>query len=356
MGAKNYHIVLGRQFDLDQFDRDSEAKKCPRHAMSMLRHALGAQVHQPVGRSIAWPDRIWTKVFGTTPQQAALARSLAQELTDEDVIFATGEDVGYPLAFYLRNKPRRPKLVVEVHSPRSPRSRFALKVLNVAESVDLFVATTWAKIDFVRRYAGLPEDQIRSMHEVTDTGFFTPGPVSPDKARPIIGSCGLEQRDYITLATATADMDVDVRICAVSPNATAQKDSFPEIIPDNMVAKYYAWPDLVQLYRDSDVVAITMRPNLFQAGQTSIMEAMACQRPVITTEAEGMVADFASEGSVRAVPEQDAEALRAAIEDLLAHPDTAAELARRGRERVARDFNPESYVQRLAELLRSQAA
>lgn len=356
MGTKTYHIMLGREFDLDQFDRDSEAEKCPRHAMSMLRHALGAKIHQPVGLSVTWADRIWAKMFATTEQQAALARSLANELTDDDVVFATGEDVGYPLAFYLRNKSRRPRLVVEVHNPRTLRSRFALKVLNVARSVDLFVATTWVKIDFVRRYAGLPEDQIYCMREVTDTGFFTPGPVSLDKTRPVIGSCGLEQRDYITLAEATADMDVDVRICAVSPNATARKDSFPEVIPDNMVAEYYAWPDLVQLYRDSDVVAVTMRPNAFQAGQTSIMEAMACQRPVVTTEAEGMVADFASEGSVRTVPVEDAQALRAAIEDLLAQPVAAAELARRGRERVARDFNPESYVQLLAEVLRNQAA
>ena len=352
MGTKKYHIVLSRQFDLDQFDRDSEANKSPRHSMSVLRHTLGATVHQPVGRDVTWIDRAWAKVFPSSPEQVALARALSKEMTDDDVIFAVGEDVGYPFAFFLRGKSQRPRLVVEVHNPKTLRSRFALKVLGVPRTVDLFVATTPGKIDFVRRFTGLGQDRVHAMNEVTDPRFFTPGPGSLSKVRPIIGSCGLEHRDYITLAKATADMNVDVRICAASPNVDTLKDTFPEIMPDNMVAQYYAWPDLVQLYRDSDVVIIPLKPNRFQAGQTSLMEAMACQRPVVITEAEGMVADFAAVGLIRTVPVGDADALRAVLEELFKHSEDAMELARRARERIVESFTPECYVERLAGLMR----
>jgi hypothetical protein len=351
MGIKTYHIVMSREFDLDRFDRDFAAERSPRHSMSLLRHKLGAIVHQPVGRRAYLADKLLGKIFSATAQQVALGRDLSKRLTEDDVVFAVGEDVGYPLAFALRNVPHKPRLVVDVHNPKTPRSRFALRLLHVQDSIALFVATTWSKVDFVRRYAGLPNDQICCIRELTDTIFFSPGPASPEKDRMIVGSCGLEQRDYVTLAEATADMDVDVRICAASANARGTKGTFPAIMPPNMVARYYSFPELLQLYRDSDVIVIPLRHNRFQAGQTAIMEAMACGRPVVTTEAEGMVEDFARDGLIRVVPAKNPGAMRKAIEEVLRDPEEAAKRAHRGRERILDQFNVESYVERLSSLL-----
>jgi glycosyltransferase involved in cell wall biosynthesis len=147
-------------------------------------------------------------------------------------------------------------------------------------------------------------------------------------------------------------MNVDVRICAASPNASSKRSNFPEVPPANMVAQHYEWPELVQLYRDSDVVAVPLRPNPFQAGQTALMEAMACERPVVVTEQVGMVEDFARESLVRTVPEEDPEALRAVIRELLADPERASAQAERGRQRIVESFNTDRYVEHLAALLR----
>jgi len=349
---KSYHIVLSRPFDLDQFDRDSSANKCPRHAMSMLRHDLGAHVHQPTGRDITLVDRVWSVALAATPAQVALGRALARELTDQDAVFAAGEDVGYPLALALLSKSRRPRLVVEVHNPRTPRGRFALKCLNLAKTVDVFTVTMPSKAEFMQQHLKVPAERIVSMNQTTDPDFFTPGPPSPGKGRPIIAACGLEQRDYITLANATETMDVDVRICAASANVTSSRDSFPSVLPANMSARHYDWPELLQLYRDADVVAIPLRPNVLGAGQTALMEAMACQRPVVTTEADGMVRDFAADALLNTIPERDVDALREAIVALLHHPEQAAEQARRAGKRVVEQFNPERYVRQVTELLR----
>lgn len=350
--GKQYHIVLSRPFDLDQFDRDASEGKCPRHAMSVLRSALGARVHQPTGRRVKVLDRLAARLFPSTPEQIAMGRALAKQFTEQDVVFAAGEDVGYPLALALRGARRKPRLLVEVHNPRSLRSRLGLKLFSVHKAVDMFVATTPDKVDFVRDYTRLPSARFHAMHEVTDTEFFTPGPSSPTKTRPVVGACGLEQRDYVTLAEATKDMDVDVKICAVSPNATSRRADFPEVPPANMKAEHYDWPDLVQLYRDSDVVAVPLRPNTFQAGQTAIMEAMACARPVVTTEAAGMVADFDRDSLIRTVPERDPKALRHVLESLLERSDEAAAFAARARQRILEGFNTDRYVKHLAELLR----
>jgi glycosyltransferase involved in cell wall biosynthesis len=323
--------------------------------MSLLRHSLNAEIHQPVHHNVTLGDRFWARVFAIDPAQVALGRTLARKLTDQDVVFAAGEDVGFPLALALHTKKQRPRLVIEVHNPRRPRVRFALRYLRLKNVVDLFTVTADHKVDFLLQDLQFRSDQVHLMNQTTDTNFFSPGPPSPDKKRPVIAASGLEHRDYITLAEATADLDVDVRICAVSPNATKRRDAFPEVLPANMKAGFYGWTELRQLYRDADVVAIPLRPNALGAGQTAIMEALACGRPVVTIHARSMVDDYASEGLLYTVPAQNPMALRGVIEDVLKHPDQASVRARRARARVVEDFSNEHWVQHVTALLREPA-
>ncbi|MEG3933450.1 MULTISPECIES: hypothetical protein [unclassified Microcoleus] len=44
-----------------------------------------------------------------------------------------------------------------------------------------------------------------------------------------------------------------------------------------MSRKFYEWPDLVQLYRDADVIAVCLMDNKYAAGGTALLEAMACK-------------------------------------------------------------------------------
>jgi hypothetical protein len=91
--------------------------------------------------------------------------------------------------------------------------------------------------------------------EQTDTQFFTPGSVSGEKKRQTVVSVGLEKRDCRLLATATADLDVDVKISGFSKDAKALSQAFPDTMPENMSRQFYESPDLVQLYRDADLIA-----------------------------------------------------------------------------------------------------
>ncbi len=353
-----YHVLLSRHFDLKQFERDAQADKCPRHTLRSLSQQLGAVVHDPseYQASVTLSDQIFAKLSGgSQPEHWAMARALSQKLTHEDVTFSVGEDSAYPLAVLCGAKKNKPKISVMVHNADRPRARLTMKLFNLANRIDLFMTNTAFKADYLRQYLNLPAEQVFLVNEQTDTQFFTPGAPSPNKTRPIIGSGGLEQRDYQTLATATQDLNVDVKICAVSPNAKVYSDTFPEVLPANMSCDYYAWPDLRQLYRNSDVVVVSLKDHSYQAGFTTLFEAMACRRPIVMTRTPGLATKFADAGIITGVQPNDPEAMKQAICHLLNNPQQADEQAQRGYELVNQYYNSEQYVETLAQQLLSLA-
>ena len=88
----------------------------------------------------------------------------------------------------------------------------------------------------------------------------------------------------------------------------------------------------MQLYRDSDVVAAPLVPCNYAAGVTTLMEAMACDRPVVATRTTGLSDYLTPPDAVSVVEPFDATAMRAAIVRLLEDPEEARSRARRGHE------------------------
>ena len=269
-----------------------------------LAQRLDAEIHEPspepahgadVLRSrVAPPDSLWT-----------LARRVRAETGPDDAVFCPSEAGGLQFAAVCDQEARaRPRLAMFVHNVDRPRARFALKWWHMARSVDLFLACSSAQVQFLRSFLGLSADRARLLWDHTDLRFFAPGPASLDKRRPIIASVGLEQRDHKTLAAASRDLDVDVRISGYSQDAAAMERTFPNPLPANMSRRFYEWPELVQLYRDADVVVVSCHENRYAAGVQSLMEAMACCRPVIATATRGLAAYL--HPSVIAVPPGDA--------------------------------------------------
>jgi glycosyltransferase involved in cell wall biosynthesis len=347
-----YHVVLSRPFDLEAIAQEAEAGKRPRHTMHTLAQDLGATVHQPEGYPISFSDKLLAKITGASgPEHWAMARGLSEQLTGEDVVFCIGEDSGFPLATLCAKKLDRPKISVFLHNVDRPRGKLTLKLFNMKDRVDLFMTNTTVKADFLCRFLDLPKNRVYLLSEQTDTQFFTPGEPSAEKKRPIIGSGGLEQRDYKTLAAATHDLDVDVKICAVSPNAKAMADTFPEEIPQNMSVKYYDWADLRQLYRDADVVTVSLKSHKYQAGFTTLFESLSCRRPVVMTRTPGFVEELADAGLILGVQPGDAVGMRKAILYLLNNPQEAAAQAQRGYDLITKCYNSEQYVGSIVEQL-----
>lgn len=341
-----YHVVLSKPFDLANFNQRAEAGHCPRHTMWDLSQQLDATVHKPENHPITAIDRTCSRIAGQ-PEHWALGRALVSQLTEDDFVYCLGEDVGLPLAILCKLMGKRPKLAMAVMAPDRPRVRGALQLFGLSSQIDLFLTNTKVKSDSLCRYLQIGSDRVFIFSEQTDVRFFTPGDPSPDKVRPIIASAGLEQRDYQTLAEATHDLDVDVKICAVSPNATTKQSRFPNPMPSNMAAQHYDWPDLRQLYRDADVVAISLLENQYSAGLTVLMEAMACRRPVVMTRTTGLAEQLIDRGFVMGVKPGDAAGMRQAIVHLLNNPEEAEALAQRGYELVQQEHTSELHIEKV---------
>ncbi len=324
--------------------------ECPRHAMALLADALQAQVHEPIDARAEGLDRLRARLAPGDPLWA-MARALKSRTGPGDAVFFSSEAGGLQFAAICDDAATRPRIALFVHNVDRPKARLAMKLWDFRSRVDLFLACSQRQVDFLRGFLSLPPERVRHVWDHTDTRFFTPGPVSADKQRPLVVSVGLEQRDYKTLAAATADLPIDVRISGFSQDAAAMALTFPQTLPANMTRRFYSWPDLVQLYRDADVVVVSCHENKYAAGVQSLMEASACRRPVIATATEGL-ASYLDDSVVR-VPPGDAAAMRQAITAMLADPRAGAARAERGHVLARERYDMDRYVDELAGAVRA---
>jgi glycosyltransferase involved in cell wall biosynthesis len=342
-----YHIALSRPFDFAAINRANQAGDRPNHTMWELSQTLNATLHQPDDNSVMQFDQLAARGV-SQPQHWALARQLASQLNENDLVFCTGEDIGLPIALMRKFQKKQFKIVMSVMAPDRLRFRTVSRFLDVKSQVALFIADTHFKVDGLLHHLKLAPHQVYLNSVQTDVNFFKPG-AAATKARPMIASAGLERRDYQTLAIATQDLDVDVKICAVSPNGSSKtKVAFPEVMPANMTSRHYDWDEFVQLYRDADVVVVSLLQNYYSAGLTTLVEALACRRPVVMTRTPGLGADLIDLGVAVGVAPGDAVGMKAAIEDLLEHPEKAEAMAQRGYKLVHERYTSEQYVNNFA--------
>lgn len=130
---------------------------------------------------------------------------------------------------------------------------------------------------------------------------------------------------------------------------------FPLHVPPELGVRHDSLThrELRTLYTRAAVVAVALKPNLHVSGATVILEAMACERPVVVTGTAGVAAYVASGETGTVVPVGDADALAAALAELLSDPARARELGGAGRRRVEALLSSHRTAARLAEILRS---
>ena len=338
---------------LDVVAADAARHARPRHAMWELYQRLDASLHEPGSSPATLGDKMRALVF-PTESMWSFAREVSASATDQDAIFCSSEAAGLQVAATLGTGRSRARLAVFVHNVDRPRARAALKLWRLSRSVDLFMACSPEQVAFLRGYLGLPPERVRLVWDHTDTSFFKPGPVSPDKRRPMILSVGLEQRDYKTLAAATFDLDVDVRISGFSNDAKAIANTFPAELPSNMSRRYYDWLELVQLYRDADVVVVSCYENRYAAGVQSLMEAMACGRPVIASATRGLSGYL--DAAVVSVPPSDPWAMRREILNVLQDPTGSATRGAAAHELATAKFALDRYVSEIVDAMMGLAS
>jgi glycosyltransferase involved in cell wall biosynthesis len=347
-----FHIALHRDLRFAKVATDAQNQQAPDHSMRLLSKQLDAQIHFPQDEQPTAIDRLRAVLLGS-PQYWMLGRHLAQTLTENDVVFCTGEAHGIPIATVCGRLQHRPKMAVFFHTAHRFKVRVALQLWRAIDTIDLFVTNCSTQVEFLRSYLNLPDHRILFLPEQTDTNFFSPGAKSANKPRPLIVSIGLEKRDYRILAEVTSDLPVDVKISGFSADVKALRKTFPAKMPANMECKFYSWPDLRQLYRDADIVVVSLMESRDTAGVTTLLEAMACGCSVIATSSSGLMDYLDQTDAVMTVAPHDQVGLRQAITYLLANPEEAKLRGQRAYQLAQERYTCQLFLENLTKRLQN---
>jgi glycosyltransferase involved in cell wall biosynthesis len=273
-----------------------------------------------------------------------------------DAVFTDGEQVGLPLALLCRLTGRRPfahVMVVHILSPKKKSLLF--RSFRLGRYIDTMVVYSSAQADYIAQRLRFPADRIARTTFMVDTEFFSPERVvsRPDS---MICAAGLELRDYPTLMAAVDGLDVRLVIAAASPwSRRADSTERARAVPSNVDVCSLGFTDLRQLYADARFVVMPLYENDFQAGITTILEAMAMSRAVVCSRTTGQTDTIVDGRTGVYVPPGDVDALRTAIKRLLDDRDAAVRMGVEARRFVVEHADVIRYAAHLADLTNAAA-
>lgn len=337
---------------LPDLDDAIAAGRRPRADYLEMAEAFDAEILDHAGARRE-SGRVGTVIERLAGANALLAWACFRLRKRHRVVFTDGEQVGLPYAAMSWFARRRPRHVMIGHL-LSPRKKVLLhRVLRLQRRIDTVVVYASSQRRFAIDTLGYPPERVVLHPFMVDTGFWTPELVTVGaRSRPMICAVGQELRDYPTLVEAVRGLDVDVVVAAASPWSKREDSSAGLDIPPNVEVKAFGLFDLRQLYADAAFVVVPLQETDFQAGITTILEAMSMGRAVVCTRTAGQTDTLVDEVNGVYVPPADVPALRGAIERLLADPATAARLGAAGRAWVVDHADIATYATDLAELVR----
>ncbi|NAZ86669.1 glycosyltransferase family 4 protein [Kineococcus indalonis] len=229
-----------------------------------------------------------------------------------------------------------------------PRAARSLARRYLPRAAGLFVLSR-AQLPVLASW-GLGGPHVRYVPQGVDTGFWAARTAEPVPGAVV--SVGNDRhRDYATLAAAwrsvrAAHPGATLTLATRRPVEAGEGSRTVQL--DHVALRE-------QLYGTAAVAVVPLVPNVHCSGLTATLEAMAVGLPVVTTRTAGMD-DYVAHGRTGLlVPPGDPAALAAAVRELLADPQRAAEMGRRGAALVRERFSTARMAADLAQLLREVA-
>jgi glycosyltransferase involved in cell wall biosynthesis len=217
---------------------------------------------------------------------------------------------------------RKSRLVASFHQPPATFERVFGRPLALRQ-LDAVLALSHSQAEYLASRSG--NDRVFVVPHGIDTDFYTPGERG-DRDGVTCLFVGSWLRDFDTLrrvlqAFATRP---DVRFELVSP-----EQSFTGF-PNAVVRSGLTDEELRETYRRADLLVL---PLLDSTANNSLLEALACGLPIVTT-AVGGVPEYVDESCAIMVEPHDADSMCEAVTALVADEERRRQMGRHGRERA----------------------
>lgn len=222
------------------------------------------------------------------------------------------------------------------------------------KQVDLFICASEA-IRRILLHQGVEPARAITIHEGVDLGHIDAAPVAalhkelwlPHDA-PLVGNIGAlvphkGQRDLVEAAALVVRRVPDARfvIAGEGELRPALEQQIRHLGLEKHVLLTGFRADVLSLLKAFDVFAMS---SVTEGLGTSVIDAMACRRPVVSTRAGGLPELVIDGETGQLVPVGDAGAMAAAIVALLKDPSRRERYGAAGRARVEAGFTVERMV------------
>ncbi|MBM2839811.1 MAG: hypothetical protein HW412_339 [Bacteroidetes bacterium] len=261
-----------------------------------------------------------------------------------DAVISWAENLGLPFAALLKatfsNTPH-----VAIWSWISKKKK-ADVLKRVQSHVDKIILMSSRQRDFALKSLHLPPSKVVASRWPVDTRFWRPINAPTD----MLCSVGREMRDYGTLVKAIRDLNIPCHIAAGGTMNVVKKDQWIKDLeeggplPPHITIGRKNFFELRQLYARSRFLVMPMLETETDNGSTSILEAMAMGKTVISSRTKGQV-DIIEEGKTGLfVPVGDVKSLREAILHLWNHPEEAERMGKTARKFVEENHALELFI------------
>jgi glycosyltransferase involved in cell wall biosynthesis len=346
----------------------------PRKDYALIGRELRASILDHAAVQQSRPGRLIARVAGRHIAQAWLAFRARRGF---DVILTDGEQSGLPLALLLKLAGCRMGHVMIGHRISAGKKRPLFRWLRVHTHIDRIVLHARRQLELATTDLRIPAAQLSLVPYQVDPEFWRE---RSDTEERLVCSAGLELRDYPTLIQAVEGLDVEVVIAAASRWSKRANSADGAVLPANVSVQQFDYEGLRDLYARSSVVVVPLAETDFQAGVTTILEAMSMGKPVVVTHTWGqtdvvedrrcatrgrsprqrppsLLRSFAEVAGVHLeqtglyVMPGDPDALRRAIGYLLDHPAERRRLGAAGRRTVERLTTVDQFAERMRRIV-----
>ena len=200
--------------------------------------------------------------------------------------------------------------------------------------------------------AGVPESRLRLIRGAgVDTTMFSPVPEPPKPVCVVLAARMLWDKgvgEFVEAARRLKQAGVDARFALVGAADPGNPASVPEDIlrvwqKEAVVEWWGQRDDMPAVFHAAHVVCL---PSFYGEGLPKVLlEAAACGRPIITTDAPGCREIVRDGENGFLVPVRESIALASVLQKLIGDPDLRSRMGRRGREIVEAEFALDKVVQ-----------